>query len=390
MSLNQYDEISRLLLAYSAGEYDYKGSVSSDVNDLDMIISGINMLGEELQSANVSRDFFLSIFNTVADLVFVVDKEGVIMDVNKAVEHLLGKPKKLLVSKSIESYLTSKAIFSKIKKVLVEENDVYSFESDILQNRKRLLIGSFTATKLFKRSGEFNGYLIAVRNITEQKQHEQQILQTIFSTQQKEQKRVADDLHDSLGQELSMTKLMLTNLQKFGKENAEFTELLTMCQEMLDGSIAHLREICFDLMPNVLIQGGLPAALKDLVDRLDALDDIGVELNIDDDFPRLSVDMEIVVYRMVQEFINNMIKHSSATKLFVNLYELSQDKFAVELEENGQGFDIGKLSKPRENRGYSNMMSNIKAFGGEYNLESEKNVGTKLSVKFPKLYEQEH
>ena len=85
-----------------------------------------------------------------------------------------------------------------------------------------------------------------------------------------------------------------------------------------------------------------------------------------------------------------MIKHSSATKLFVNLYELSQDKFAVELEENGQGFDIGKLSKPRENRGYSNMMSNIKAFGGEYNLESEKNVGTKLSVKFPKLYEQEH
>lgn len=387
MSTNQYDEISRLLLAYSAGEYDYKGSVSNDVNDLDMIISGINMLGEELLSTNVSRDFFLSIFNTVADLVFVVDKEGAIVDVNRAVEELLGQSQKKLKSQSIELYFDSPSTFMRIKDHLGKEENIYSFESNLVEAKRRLIIGSFTATKLFDRAGEFNGYLIAVRDITEQKLHEQQIMQTIFSTQQKEQKRVADDLHDSLGQELSMTKLMLTNLQKFGKENPEFMELLTMCQEMLDGSIAHLREVCFDLMPNVLIQGGLSRALEDLVERLDALDKIQVELNIDDDFPRLSIDLEIVVYRMVQEFINNMIKHSSATKLFVNLYELSAEKFAIELEENGQGFDTAKLSKPRENRGYSNMVSNIKAFGGEYNLESKANVGTKLSVKFPKLYE---
>ncbi len=388
MSLDQYNEISRLLLAYSSGDYSEKGSVSSKVNDLDMIISGINMLGEELELANVSRDFFLSIFNTVADLVFVVDKDGIILDVNKAVETTLADQKDELISAPIQEFLLNDLLFEKITWELSNDTNICSFESLLVKEGKRVLTGSFTATKLFNRADVFNGYLLAVKDITKQKQNEQMILQTIISTQQKEQKRVADDLHDSLGQELSMAKLMISNLSKFGGDNAEFKSLLDTTKNMLDNSIDHLREVCFDLMPNVLIHGGLSMAIKDLLDRLDNLDKIDVEVHIDNAFPRLARDLEIVVYRLVQEFINNMIKHSDATNLFVNLYEHTNDSFIIDLRENGQGFDVSKLDKPKENRGYSNMKSNVKAFDGEFTLQSSKKEGTLLKVKFPKLYEE--
>ena len=387
MSQKQFDEISRLLLAYSAGDYTLKGTVSDEVNELDMIISGINMLGEELESTNVSRDFFLSIFNTVTDLVFVINKNGIILDANDAVTTLLGYEKEEVIKKHFESFLaaSSLSLIDDIKSNLKGEKETHVVEANLVNKKGNEIIGLFTNTKLHDRFDKFNGYLLAVKDITRQKKNESLILQAIISTQQAEQRRVADDLHDSLGQELSMAKLMVTNLSRFNNDNKDFMDLLETCQEIVDNAIEHLREICFDLMPNVLIRGGLPSAISDLVNKLNNQKKIKAEFALTDNFPRMISDLEIVVYRIVQEFINNMIKHSTATKLFVNLYEQNDQTIRIELKENGQGFDIKKLEQLKENRGYSNIKSNINAFDGKYTLESSAN-GTELIIEFPKTY----
>ena len=95
-------------------------------------------------------------------------------------------------------------------------------------------------------------------------------MRTIISTEQNEQKRMADDLHDSLGQELSMTKLMVTNLEKFNKGDKNYHKLIDTSKMILDEAITHLREICFNLMPSVLIKGNIYLAINEFVKKLNA------------------------------------------------------------------------------------------------------------------------
>lgn len=385
MLKSQIDEISDLLLSYSAGDYHVKGRISDNYDEIDMIISGINMLGEELRSTNVSKEYFSSIFNAVTDLVFVVDEKGGIKDVNQSVSTLLRySHDRLLRSSIIDVFnIGHSGTFNIIKKELAKGSGNFVIESELVKEEGEVVFGLFSCSKLFDRLGEFSGYLISVKDITAQKENEKLILKTIIATQGAEQRRVADDLHDSLGQELSMAQLMLSNFGRFEVEDKEFYNLLELCNEILDNSISHLREICFDLMPNVLVKGGLESALEELVGKLQVSDKIDVDFVSTENFPRLFSELEIVIYRIVQEFINNMIKHSNADCL--NIYLIEHDnQIEVTLSENGQGFDMAKLDNVRENRGISNIRTKVTAYNGVYEINSVPGKGTELWVKFPK------
>lgn len=385
MQKSQIDEISNLLLSYSAGDYHVKGEISDNFDEIDMIISGINMLGEELRSTNVSKEYFSSIFNTVTDLVMICDDEARLVDVNKAVVDNTGYTEEELLEGSLMDLLSDpkSTLFKRIKRNLTMEKNNFIVESEIKTVSGEIIYGLFTCSMIFDRFDKFNGYLISVKDITAQKENEKLILKTIISTQSAEQRRVADDLHDSLGQELSMAQLMLSNFSRFKVEDEEYYNLIELCNDILDNSIKRLREICFDLMPNVLVKGGLELAIETLVGKLQNLDKIKVDFVSTENFPRLFSELEIVIYRIIQEFINNMIKHSSADQLHIKLIE--HDKSVeITLTENGQGFDLKKLNKVRENRGISNIKTKVLAYNGQYDLKSEPGKGTELWVEFPK------
>lgn len=385
MQKSQIDEISDLLLSYSAGDYHVKGEISENVDEIDMIISGINMLGEELLSTNVSKEYFSSIFNSVTDLVVIADEKGNLIDVNQSMISNSGFSREELMKENLQLVLSdkNKGFFKIIKNELDGDNNDYVVESEIITKDGEVIFGLFTCSKIFDRFGKFNGYLISVKDITEQKEHEKLILKTILTTQSAEQSRVADDLHDSLGQELSMAQLMISNFKRFQVDDDEFFNLIELCNDIMGNAIKRLREICFDLMPNVLVKGGLELAVETLVGKLQNSDNIKVDFVSTENFPRLFSELEIVVYRIIQEFINNMIKHSTATKLNIHLIE-EDEKIEVRLKENGQGFDMSKLKNVGENRGISNIGTKVKAFNGRHELKSEIGKGTSLLVTFPK------
>ena len=385
MRKTQIDQISDLLLSYSAGDYHVKGEVSENFDEFDMIISGINMLGEELRASNVSKEYFTSIFNTVTDLVLVSDADGRLIDVNQSVVELTGYSENELMEKHLSDLLVQAhgRFFHIMVKKLNGNANRFIKEVEILTKNEGIVYGLFTCSKIFDRFGKFNGYLISVKDITAQKENEKLILKTIISTQNAEQRRVADDLHDSLGQELSMAQLMLSNFSRFDIEDDEYYNLIELCNDIMENAIKRLREICFDLMPNVLVRGGLELAVETLVGKLQHLDDIEIDFVSTENFPRLFSELEIVIYRIIQEFINNMIKHSVANRLDIHLIE-SEEKVKITLAENGQGFDINKLNNIGENRGISNIRTKVLAFNGQYELKSEKGRGTELSVEFPK------
>lgn len=390
MQKSQIDEISNLLLSYSAGDYHVKGEISENFDDIDMIISGINMLGEELLSTNVSKEYFSSIFNAVTDLVIVLNEKGEIQDANLPVVKMSGKTHEQLLGLPLSTLLNNpkSRLFREIKSHLRHEENHYVVESELLNKDNEIIYGALTCSKIFDRFDRFSGYLISIKDITAQKENEKLILKTILSTQSAEQRRVADDLHDSLGQELSMAQLMLSNLNRFQVDDQEYYNLLELCNEILETSIRRLREICFDLMPNVLVKGGIELAVETLVGKLQNLDKIKVDFVSTENFPRLFSELEIVIYRIIQEFINNMIKHADADLLQINLIE--HDKTVeITLAENGIGFDLKKLEKVRENRGLSNIKTKVLAYNGQYELKSEIGKGTELWVEFPKKEKDE-
>ncbi|MBI3133445.1 MAG: PAS domain S-box protein [Bacteroidetes bacterium] len=385
MPKKQLEEISNLLLAYSAGEYHVKGAISERVDELDMIISGINMLGEELIATNVSRDFFSSIFNSVSDYVFIVGEDGLLIDANETVLRTFSVSADSVKNRAFESFFSEDAdnLFKLIQQKLVKPGAQFKTETTLLPAGSKLIYGSCTCTKLFDRFEKFNGYLVNIKDITEEKEKENLILRTIISTQQNEQRRVADDLHDSLGQELSMAQLMLANLSKFTGKDQRFNTMVATCTEILESSVKHLREICFDLMPSALVKGGLTQGTKQLVERLRKQDQIEIEYTADSDFPRLNPDLEIATYRIVQEFINNMIKHARATKLSIQLLVLPQQLVAIRLKDNGRGFDLVKLKQTGDHRGLQNIQTKIKAYGGTCEMNTAPGKGTELVIHFP-------
>jgi signal transduction histidine kinase len=384
MSKKQIAEISKLLLEYSSGNYLYQGEISDEVNDLDMIVSGINMLGEELESTNVSRDYFSSIFNAVTDLVMIVNKEGLVTDANLASDLALASVGSEIRNTALNELLIEKELFEQIKVGLEKGKAFITKESTLKGNQENLIYGLLTCSKIIDRYEKFQGYLISIKDITEQKENEKLILKTIFTTQQIEQKRVADDLHDSLGQELSMTKLMISNLKALSEGDKKQVELINTCTDILDNSIQHLREICFNLMPSVLSRGGLDLAITDLIKKLSRHESLKVNYSKNKEVARMDSDLEVVMYRIVQEFINNMIKHAEATLLTIDIFVDSPDKFiSLTLNDNGKGFEMKQLKNIGENRGYQNLQSKVKAFSGELNMKSTIGEGTMTKVKFP-------
>lgn len=385
MQKSQIDQISDLLLSYSAGDYKVRGEVSDELNDIDMIISGINMLGEELRVSNVSKEYFSSIFNAVTDLVMIADEDGKLIDVNQSTVYLTGYPEVRLMKTHINDILTESCqdFFETVKRHLTENSNRFIREAEILTTENSIVYGLFTCSRIFNRFGKFKGYLISVKDITAEKEKEKLILKTILSTQSAEQRRVADDLHDSLGQELSMAQLMISNFDRYEVADREFYNLVELCRDIMEGAINRLREICFDLMPNVLVRGGIVLAVNTLVAKLEYLEEVEVEFTYPDSFSRLFPDLEIVIYRIIQEFINNMIKHSEANKLSIKLID-SETMVKVSLIEDGQGFDINKLNNIGENRGISNIRTKVKAFNGHYDFNSVIGKGTWLTLEFPK------
>lgn len=377
------DQINELLLSYASGDYHARGSVSTSRDEFDSIIKGINMVGEELLSTTISLDYFSSIYNAVSEMLFVVTQQGIIESVNDSVCNNLDKDRDDLVGLPISALFarTSGNFFNQVVTKL--DRNITSFtatEKLNLGDGKQLPV-SCSCSRIMDRYNKFYGYLIIMTDISEQLQAERKILKAIVMAQHKEQKRVAEDLHDSLGQELSAVKLYLNSLEKLMViSDPKYQNIYQTVKSILDNAITSLRSICFDLMPASLEYGNIDTALRELLSKLKNQEIINFSYSCPDEIPTLPKNLEIILYRLTQEFINNTIKHAEASNVHVSL-SFTKKNLIMKIKDDGKGFDIKKSRS--KGRGLKNFHSRIKAYGGTVRLESEINVGTVLRLSFP-------
>lgn len=371
--------ISDLLAEYSLGNFDNPDiELSGDLDEIDSIISGVNMLGQELKATTVSRDFFIDIYNTVSNILIVTDTDGGIIDANKAASSLLGFEGNQIFSKNVFS-LIHEADLKELKHEIFSMTQRTSAEIEMVNtNGKILPIGSVWS-KLYKTDGTFNGYLIVAEDLTDKKNKEREILRNITATQEAERMRVANDLHDSLGQELSSIRIFLAAITS-QIENPQIEQKLKDCTEMLDASLQNIRSICFDLIPSALEGGELLLALEQTIRKMEKNLDLKFRMHSNSPKLNLPQEVQITIFRVFQEFVHNTVKHAACDMISVKIKEENR-RLTIQLKDDGVGFLLKKGEK-FTGRGMSTMISRIEALNGKARFTSSPGKGTALKIEF--------
>lgn len=204
-----------------------------------------------------------------------------------------------------------------------------------------------------------------------------------IESQENERKRFARDLHDGMGQWISSLRLVLEALQD-ARDDAERIEVLDRADKIM-GDINHeFRSIAFNLMPHTLIHYGLKAALGEMVNRLNTMNQAVFSVTAFAFPERLPELVEVSLYRVVQEWTNNILKYSDATRVEIQLTG-HDDELVILIEDNGRGFNVDVLKRGAGN-GWNNIRSRMNLIKGSVDVDSANGrTGTTLSLMVPRL-----
>lgn len=379
MADERFKKIANLLVSYSLGEFDKKLPLSSRRDEVDAFIAGVNMLGEELKERTISRDYFNSIYDSVSDMVFVLNKQGKIQNINKSVTEHLEYDLSFLEKKPI-GFLSGKSQpgwFNKVLKDLeASKKTVYetAFNTRDKKNIPVLISASF-----FGNDSRRKRILVTAKDISIQKETQNIVLKAIIETEEKERVRFAKDLHDSIGQQLSAIKFYI-GVSADAVEDAKQKEILLKANAALIDVQADMRNICFNIMPKSLESFGLVKAVEELCAKNELMAKMNIDINESHNFPKLPVNQGFAIFRIIQEFINNALKHSKADRLKIK-FGVKNKMAIVSLLDNGVGFDMSK----RLNRGMglNNVRSRIRPYHGEVDIKSQPGKGTRYEITIP-------
>ncbi|QEC53870.1 histidine kinase/DNA gyrase B/HSP90-like ATPase [Anseongella ginsenosidimutans] len=211
----------------------------------------------------------------------------------------------------------------------------------------------------------------------QQLQTEQQsdLLKAVFEAQESERKRLAEDLHDSVGQVLSVIKFNLHRLEKVCENKTETSDLMRNTRNLAEECILEIRNIIHNMMPHLLTNFGLAEALKELSRKVEQRSGIQVDFGSTLS-ARYPPEIEITFYRIAQELFSNAIKHSGAREITVTLFK-EEARLILCFHDNGTGFDIQKV---KHGFGLKNLSSRLQLVDGSLQIDSDSQKGTSVTV----------
>ena len=238
-----------------------------------------------------------------------------------------------------------------------------------------LLIISFGIYVNFKKNQKIERQRIA------ELEKEKQLMgvDAMLKGQEEERRRLARDLHDGLGSMLSGVKISFSTLRDNIPMTAANAEAYGKTLEQLDRTIAELRKVAHNLMPEALVRFGLKSAVKDFCESLRLAGNTEIICEQFGEERDLGNIADVNVYRIVQELINNAINHGKARRVLVQLTKTA-DKILITVEDDGKGFELGNLKKAT-GIGWSNIQSRVNYFNGVIDIDSKLREGTTINIE---------
>ena len=367
--------------------------VKLNTNDEFEILAGsFNNMLNVIEQTTVTKTYLNNILNNMFDALVVTDSQLKILSVNNAVAQLLGNKKSWYEGKPLSSVL-------EIDDSQFSENTSLDYWKDKIQSlnffidQKGDKIPELISCSILKNESEDiqEGLVIVGHNLTSKLKMEDEIEKTrkqrqvdINEAQEDERMRIATDIHDGLGQMLSAISYSINTFQNVDSLNKnQRDDLIEKIQDQINTAIRESKNLAHNLIPIVLKDFGLVIAIKNLVERLNEANDTELFFNAYDFDKRVDPRIEKALYRICQESLNNILKHSDAESANVQLFK-QEDIVVLVIDDDGKGFDL-KTYDNQMNKGIGliSMKERVMSFGGTISIDSQLNDGTEIIVEIP-------
>lgn len=209
-------------------------------------------------------------------------------------------------------------------------------------------------------------------------QHQFELLQSSIAVQEEERKRIARDLHDELGAALSMTRMHLMQIeQQNAQQGSELTSRLQNVRSMTEKALASMRRISHELMPPQLESFGLLQTLTTVASELNKLGQLQIEIVAPENFSRLPMAIELGLYRVCMELINNTIRHAEADHISIHLQQ-ENGKLFLDYRDNGKGLPENFTKKGIGQRSIETRMHSM---GGKFTMKNHEEGGMQMLIE---------
>ncbi len=213
-------------------------------------------------------------------------------------------------------------------------------------------------------------------------EHENEILKAQIKVQEQTFQHIANEIHDNIGQKLSFAKLQLNVMQDFYNKHQQ--EIIEEIAEVITESLSDLRNLSRSLSLDFIANNGFIKAVENEIEKLNKSGLYQFKLIVQGDSQFLDLDKELMLFRIVQESLNNVVKHAQAKQILIKLH-YTVNNLLVSIEDDGIGFDVNKKSN---GSGLSNISKRAQSIGGFATINSSISTGTIIQINIP-IYESQ-
>ena len=231
--------------------------------------------------------------------------------------------------------------------------------------------------------------MILAKDITRERHLQEELINITLQVEDEERSRISSSLHDGLQQTLLSAFMRLETIEKEAEKNLSelYSQRYKEVMKILKEGIRETRNMAHQMMPTALSELGISAAIAEVIQRY--IDEIDFDYQDNLESGRLPENIELVLFRISQELITNIVKHSEATCASVIL-NTDQDIVYLKVTDNGKGMDTDKSAIMKTSFGLKSIMSRVKSLKGNFNIVSDKGQGTTVSVQIPIASTVEH
>ena len=236
----------------------------------------------------------------------------------------------------------------------------------------------FSLTPVANNEGVYTHWISIKKDVTEYIKHEQNIKKAIIQGQENEKYFISGELHDNVAQILVGSKLTLSRIK--GNTDKE-SEYLKLTKEYIDSAIDEIRSLSHSLAPSAYYQKNLISSIDRLLKSINKDNQFKIDFEYDTmEKVEINGELQLNIYRIIQEQLQNILKHAEATQINVGLKLKNNSTLQLSISDNGKGFDTNNVSK---GIGLQNIKNRAETFYGKYTLTSAPGKGCELQISIP-------
>ncbi len=370
------------------------GLLNAIGNAIGVAIENVRLYHKERQISEQlrqSEENYRGLFENATEAISVHGLDGRIIAANRACEQLTGYTREEMASMNISEFLSGqglKAVQEAVEKQLDGETIEGPYETQLTKRDGTEAIVELMPS-LIIRDGQPAGVQAILRDVTEQRRMQENMrfyISQVLKAQESERLRIARELHDDTAQALTGLSRRLDMLASGEKQvSPEIVERLDQLREQTDGILDGVRRFSQDLRPPVLDDLGLLPALKWLAVALEDQDGIAANIRVLGEQHRLPRDVELTLFRIAQEALSNVRKHSQASAVELTV-DFSGGDIAMIVADNGKGFELPRSTSDLAasgKLGVMGMQERARLLGGTLTVQSEPDAGTSIIVTVP-------